>query len=559
MKRMKITVTTVSPIVLTTESNTTIMTETHDAITGSILRGVIAKQYIDARDLGKDAHRDEKFRRLFFSSLRFTDANRACPGGRRSFVLPLSMQKEKPKAGQPEKIEDLMRAANPAKGMKSFRGYAVLTNEGLIRKVTVSKDISMHMSRMNDSERKKGRSADGGIYNYESIDAGQTFIGYVIGEEAELSELRAQIPDSFECRAGRSKFTQYGRCLVKCEEPKDIPGLSANDLEQDGTMILRLDSPFLYDGMDVPQINEAGQCAMTMAKQALGLVVDAMNARTDSNAFRIGKVFAADAEIDNYVGVWGMKRPRELALAAGTVFSLAKDGDWTEQDFDALSDIMYRGTGLRTEEGFGQIRHWPKPTGLWTEPKRSGKEETAAAAIGKVSDNVAAIAKKAFERRIIEQLRIDAAVNAKSAVHDTKTDGLSGLTHFFSRLDGILGNAVSEAGKTTGLRKRYGQKLQDEIPEKGPLAGNLQRLRVNNRTLHDVLVSGRDVPYQDCPPWTLLGADEQKTKAFMDAVGLREKDLDFSDGQFFCEYWHWFFRYARKKAVTKQKEAESDV
>lgn len=562
MQRMKVTVTTMSPIVLTTESNTTVMTETHDTINGSILRGVIAKQYMDMRNLGKDAHLDEGFRRLFFGSLRFSDANLACPGGRRSFVLPLSMQKEKPKAAisgskEPVCIQDMMRVADlnqGKKGMKSFGGFAVMTDDGLIRTVSVLKDVSLHMSRMSDEERKKGRSADGGIYNYESVSPGQKFIGYVIGDEAELSELRAQIGDTFECRIGRSKFTQYGRCCVALGVPKDVPRLSANDLEKDATILLRLDSPLLYSGMVEPQND-----TVLTAEQVLEMIAKVMNARTDSNAFHCGRVFSANAEVENYVGVWGMKRPREHGLAAGTVFSLAKDGAWTEEDFEALTDILYRGVGRRTEEGFGQIRHWPEPKGLWTKASGDGEQKTVPAAVGKVSKEAAEIAKKSFERRIVEQLRIEAAINAKSAVHDTRTNGLSGLTHFFSRLSGILDNAKIETRQTAGLRTRYSHKLRDEIPPNGPLAGNLRMLRVNGRSLHDLLVEGFEVLHADCPVWKLLETNEQKTKAFMESIELKESDVNLTDGQFFYEYWHWFFRYARKKAVTKQKEAEGDA
>lgn len=560
MKRMKITVTTFSPIVLTTESNTTVMTETHDAITGSILRGVVAKQYIAARKLGKDAHRDDRFRSLFFGSLRFADANLACPGGRRSFVIPLSMQKEKPKTGRLEQIEDMIRTDHPTKGMKSFCGYAVLTDEGLIRQVEASTDIALHMSRMSDTERRKGRSADGGIYNYESISAGQKFIGYIVGDETALSELRADLPDSFECRIGRSKYTQYGRCLASFEEPKDIPGLTAADLEKkDGSVILRLDGPFLFEEVAELQLDASGQCVPITATRALEAVADAMNARTGSSTFHIGKVFSANVEIENYIDVWGMKRPREHGLAAGTVFSLTKEGDWTEQDFDALTDLMYRGVGRRTEEGFGQIRHWPEPKGLWARPKTSGTGGPAVLPFKKASAAVAEIAIKAFGRRIAEQLRIDAAVNAKKAVHDTKSNGLSGLTHFFNRLDGLLDDAANETGKTTGLRERYSQMLRDEIPQKGPLNANLHALRVDGRSLHDILVEGYEILYKDCPVWKLLSVNEQKAQSFMEAVDLPKGGIDLADGPYFYEYWHWFFRYARKKAVTKQKEAEIDA
>lgn len=572
MKQLKVTVKTESPIVLTTESNATVMTGTHDAITGSILRGVLAAQYIDACGLGKKAHQNEVFRRLFFGALRFTDANIACDDGERSFVIPFSMQKEKAKEDQTEAVEDLMRVDSPKKGMKSFGGYAVLTDGNLIKTVSAAKDVSLHMSRTSEEERKKGRSEDGGIYNYESIDAGQTFIGWVIGEEADISALRAHIPDEFECRVGRSKFTQYGHCSVKFEELKDVPVLIAANLEK-GSVILRLDSPLLFDGADEPQPNEAGQHVIVTAPKALGLIVRALNARTGSNAFHLGKVFASGAEIENYVGVWGMKRPREQALAAGTVFALGKDGDWTEQDFEALTDVMYRGVGRRTEEGFGQLRYWPIANGKWAKPDTNENKEPDPLPFAKASEETAKIARKAFERRLAEQIRLYAAEDAKNAKYDrtlynSKTEGLSGLTHFFSRLDHLLDagqNARSADGrkqeKAKGLRKSYQQTLNNVVRPKSPMENNLRKvyIAVSGQSLYDMLLKDSELPVSGRRWMEDVGTKEARTQAFMDAVGLTKDMFDLTDGKYFYEYWHSFFRSARKRAVTKQEEAERDV
>ncbi len=572
MKQLKVTVETKSPIVLTTESNATVMTGTHDAITGSILRGVLAAQYIDACGLGKKAHQNEEFRRLFFGALRFTDANIACDDGERSFVIPFSMQKEKAKEGQTEAVEDLMRVNSPQKGMKSFGGYAVLTDDHLIKTVSAAKDVSLHMSRTSEEERKKGRSEDGGIYNYESIDEGQTFIGWIIGEEADISALRAHIPNEFKCRVGRSKFTQYGHCSVNFGELEDVPALIAANIEKE-SVILRLDSPLLFDEADEPQLNEAGQHVIVTAPNALGLIVRALNARTGSSAFHLGKVFAAGAEIENYVGVWGMKRPREQALAAGTVFSLVKDGDWTEQDLDALTGVMYRGVGRRTEEGFGQLRHWPIVAGKWAKPKTNGSKEPDSLRFEKASEETAKIARKAFERRLAEQIRLYAAEDAKNAKYDralynSKEEGLSGLTHFFSRLDHLLDAGQNARGadgrkqeKTVGLRKSYQKTLKDVVRPKGPMESNLRKVSIaaSGRSLYDMLLENSELPVSGRRWMQDVGTKEARTKAFMDVVGLEESMFDLTDGQYFYEYWHTFFRSARKRAVTKQEEAERDV
>ena len=56
-------------------------------------------------------------------------------------------------------------------------------------------------------------------------------------------------------------------------------------------------------------------------------VVDALNAGTDGGfllAEEQRSIYAQAEDIDNFVGVWGMRRPRETALSAGTVFAVRK-------------------------------------------------------------------------------------------------------------------------------------------------------------------------------------------------------------------------------------------
>ena len=556
MKRLKVSVETLSPIVLTAESHSAVMTGTRDAISGSILRGVMAAKYIEGRGLAK-AHEDEEFRRLFFGALRFTDANIASPeDGARSFAIPLSMQKEKAKEGETEAVEDLTRAEDPTKGMKSFRGYAVLTDGNLIKTVSAAKDISLHMSRMGDEERKKGRSEDGGIYNYESISPGQTFVGFLIGEDSDIAALRARLPqDSFACRVGRSKFTQYGQCRVKLGETAEaLDEITADHLEAGGRkLILRLDSPLLFDEM---QIGADGTPLMATATNVLGSVARAMNQRT-GGGFSVQNVFAAETEIENYVGVWGMKRPRERALAAGSVFALVKDTAWTEADFTALNAVAYGGVGRRTEEGFGQLRHWPNPAGKWEKPKASGENVAAPLPMEEVSETTAEIAKSAFVRRLAEQMRVYAAEDAKNALHIQKADGLSGLTHFFSRLSRHL-DAAREDGKPEGIRARLCETLKNEIPSKSSAENNLKNTLVGGRPLYDMLRDAAELPYAGRPWLRDVGTKEEQTIAFLRAVGLAKTDFDLTDGECFYEYWHWFFRQARKRAVTVGKEAEAD-
>ena len=70
MKKAVIYVETLSPVVLSTENNSTVVTETKEFFSGTVLRGVLAARYIQQQKLKKKAHRDKTFRKLFFGGIR---------------------------------------------------------------------------------------------------------------------------------------------------------------------------------------------------------------------------------------------------------------------------------------------------------------------------------------------------------------------------------------------------------------------------------------------------------------------------------------------------------
>lgn len=566
MQQLKVTITTESPIVLTADSNATVMTETSESITGSVLRGVLATHFF--RDFDGKEFKEEEFYRLFFKALRFTNANIAEVGsGEPSFVIPLSMQKEKAKVGKDEAVEDLIRIDTPTKGMKSFRGYAAIKGDNYLQTVSASKDVSLHMSRMSEGERKKGRSDDGGIYNYESIDAGQQFIGFVIGAEEDISTLREHLPiDSFECRIGRSKFTQYGKCRITLDDStKPVKEFSEKELEPDGRkMILRFDSPYIFNSCT---IDSDGKIKMVTAESAIEHISSIMSSATKEN-FRIERVFAAEDEIENYVGVWGMKRPRECALAAGTVFSLVKDSPWTEADFNTLTELAYRGVGRRTEEGFGQIRFWPKVNGKWAKGKDTEKSAVVSVPFDKVSDKVGKIVRKAFENRLVEQIRVYASMDAKEAKYTLKDSDFSGLTHFFSRLEHLLemvylgeNNEDNKSVLPLGVREKYTKVLKSTVRAGSPMENHLRHVvfMINSQKLYDILMetsSTSKLPLLGHDCIENIGSNMDNTMEFMKIAGLKKEDFNLADGKYFYEYWHWFFRSMRKRAVAEKKGAK---
>ena len=544
MKKIRVKIETLSPIVLATRTNTTVMTSSHDFFSGTLVRGILAEHYIEEKKLGDKAHEDEAFVGFFFDQLRFAAAYpvRAADGQRASFV-PASVQRLK----DGEAVRDLLSDA-PEAGYKTLRGFAVIEDGG-IEKVDVAKNISLHMSRSNVKERQNrereisslerlaGRSRDGAIYNYEAVEKGVRFEGEIFGEDAALESFMAVLGDaSWTAQAGRARHAQYGACRMQLELVEFVP--ESVEPDADNRINLRLETPLL-----------AADDLLSSAAAALQQIVDRLNEGT-AGGFSLhaydpkrsaaqgdveNTVFADFVEVDNFVGIWGMKRPRAVALAAGSVFAVEKESAWTESDKERLQRLLYDGVGARTEEGFGQLRLWHlQPLSL---AKRMQQKERRAVKSPEVRRRAKELLLCAAQRKMV--------VYAAEDVQ--KLTGGEGTAHFFARLDSMWVH-----GRTSALREEI-------CSQKGnastPFAKKLREVKLNGRSLEELLMKANiaDMPYNKERRWKKeLGED---LEAFLEDIG----ELGFlssteAQDELFYAYWHDFFRFARKAAAGKGGE-----
>lgn len=547
MKKIRVKIETLSPIVLATRTNTTVMTSSHDFFSGTLVRGMLAERYIEAKNLGDQAQEDEDFLGLFFDKLRFVAAYpvRASDGKRASFV-PASVQRLK----DGEAVRDLLSDA-PEAGYKTLRGFAVVEDGG-IEKVDVAKNISLHMSRSNVKERQNrergssslerlaGRSRDGAIYNYEAVEKGVRFEGEVFGEDAALeSFMDALGTASWTVQAGRARHAQYGACRVQLEPVEFV--LESVEPDADNRINLRLETPLL-----------AADDLLSSAAAALQQIVDRLNEGT-AREFSLhaydpkrsaaqgdveNTVFADFVEVDNFVGIWGMKRPRAVALAAGSVFAVEKESAWTESDKERLQRLLYDGVGARTEEGFGQLRLWHlQPLSL---AKRMQQKERHAVKSPEVRRRAKEILLCAAQRKMV--------VYAAEDVQ--KLTGGEGTAHFFARLDSMW--AHGRTNMQSALREEIRNQKGNEST---PFAKKLKMIKLDGCSLEELLMEASlaDMPYNKKRRWKKeLGED---LEAFLEDVG--EPDFLTSDtakDALFYAYWHNLFRFARKAAAGKGGE-----
>lgn len=516
MHRLEFVIKTLSPCVLTSTSNATIMTGTHSAFSGSIVRGILASRYVATQKLTDEAH-DKTFREIFFGGLKFLPSNPEMLN-KRAFVLPLSLQSGKAGTPDGDKIQDLLGDEKPQRGYKSFRGFGVI-EDGKIFKTQVKTNMSMHMSRSGAKERIAGRSVDGQIYNYEALAAEQVFRGEIIGDEILLRQLRSGLAldgNQMTAYVGRSKFTQYGKCLVTFGDIDQLPAQIFGD-----KIFLRLDTPLI----------PAADCFLNAENVLTSEVASKL-----SRKFLLGKVFAANVKVENFVVPWGMKRPRASALAAGTVFELKLSAPLTDEDKELLRVKMFAGFGLRTEEGFGQVRLWqPSPDLV-----KGSLDKDEPTRPENFSPETLALAKKILTNYLLEQARLDAYEDAEKLRPQLWRGN---MTHFFTRLGGIL----SSVGKVN-VRKNFNARLEIELRGGSLFEEHLKKLEMaHGQKFFDVFTGKADYPRNI--RGLLNDSALEQLKGVIDF-----SDADFSDDEFIAEYLTNYFRSARKIAASSGGE-----
>ena len=523
MRKIPLTIEALSPLVLTAGSQGAILTESGDAISGAIVRGMIAARFIEAQNLGRAAHESEAFHRLFAGALKFSAAYPS-KGGESAMRLPLSLQKDKLSSA----LADLSASDGTAlKGYKPLKGCGIVRGAA-IERVETAKNISLHMSRDKDGERLAGKSTEGGIYSYESLLPGQAFCGEIVGEAADIQELLASIDcedGTFFSRIGKSRSTQYGLCRIALDAPAPLEPLTESLLSS--TLRLRLATPLLSD------VAFSRNAREVLDEEFLAPLKES----AESDDFSLGRIFAAAASASNFVGVWNMRRPTQFGLDAGSIFELKKASPWTSRDAAALAALLAEGAGSRTEEGFGRLALWTvdAPTLFEATQERPARRPVK-------SERARAIVRAVLRRRIAQSVRLAAYKDASAL-----TGRLAGMTHAFARLEAMLGPREDLEGAPARFRAKFAAEVG---AKRTPLARHLEGVKLGAAELRDILRGERP----ELSPYASLDLSAEVPQELAEDAGFSRPALK-DDGEIFYDYWLWFFRHARKRAVQQRKEA----
>jgi len=322
------------------------MVSTKEYISGTTILGALASLYIKKENL-THAHTDEQFRHWFLSGkVKFSNAYIVTYDDKKqhqcNMPIPISIQRNKEDENA---IYDLLfydengvEDNNRTVTTKRINGFGKFAG-GVLYEQDVRKSLNFHHERDN----VKGTTKEGMIFNYESVDAGQTFEGAIIGEEIVLTKIYDYYRKSFEAVFGRSRSVQYGRVRFNfiTAKPEDIPSHyykpenTSNDLEAGEVILTFLSDTIIY--------TEHG--FSTTDKKVLE---NALKDKLGDN-LTIKKACLKAGEIENFVSVWKLRKPSEQCLSMGSCVLVTGAID------EKLKQLQENGLGVRTHEGFGRV------------------------------------------------------------------------------------------------------------------------------------------------------------------------------------------------------------
>lgn len=324
----------------------------HQSIPGSALLGLFAQRYLSQND----NKADEAFYELFCSEkLTFLSANLEIGGAharRRSTPVPHSIRSLK---CDEDKFRNLAVAAPDNERLRRALGWTTLNEVYRGRKAERAEPaMELHYHHAQASDRSFGRALGekaaemglgkdedpGALFTYESLSAGQTFLGEILGPPELLATIHKLIANGERVRLGRSRSAQYGGSARWRWEDK-----AAIETPDCGTptqfLLVTLLSPLLAFnrwGHPMPEFPREELAGMLGVK----LTPDRAFTRTHWQG--------------GYLSHQRLPRLHVPALASGSVFvfkleDVSDPSGLTEK----LASASARSFGLRQEEGFGRI------------------------------------------------------------------------------------------------------------------------------------------------------------------------------------------------------------
>lgn len=504
---------TLAPIVIGRSMTDRNMVYSMGYVTGTSVWGLLAGIYIKkALTSNINAERDELFQSWFLRGhLSFGPAFPKDKGvGEHLLAKPVPLCVQKDKKGE---YFNLLESDDLEEKTKAVGGYYVLEKNKLYFH-SADTAIQFHHQR----EKLAGRSEEGGLYNYEAMNAEQLFIGQIKGSKSNLEEFLEVFGKSLEGGLGASRNTQYGRVKIyfdHCEE--DNP-----EIETQPLLSLVCDSPVIL-------VNEQG-----FPDISAGNLQRVLGARIGE--LEIKQTFARTDEVDTFVSKWQAKKPLELCLVPGTVLQIELKGPDSET-WERLKRVLANGIGERRGEGFGRIAIMsfpdnPKPDQL-----------TIKQATKKPSGPMPKVVRPVFQKAAQDLINTEIfSLTSGGISSDSKSmDSKSMLANLEMLLKGLKESGLQ------GLDTRFKAKLTELTNKNITAKKKLSAAEFNNQELIEYLSETTARQISD-----IILAQNEKIAELLHLVDIDEQKEEFQQ-EIYLKFLMNLCRISRKKISQKER------
>lgn len=352
----------VEPLMATAPGGDPNSETTSDFIPGSMLRGALIARYAAASATGTSGKGpanldagDPEFARLFLDGTTRYLNGYPIEGQGRTIPTPLSWQRPKdqedtacdfavrPITDENENKKQWQPINTPFCQLRIEEDAEENVLEATV--VRPSHTITVHTSR--DRRYGRARSGSGAVYQYESLEAGQSFQAAIICEyDSDAERLRELLGERLQL--GGSRSGGYGG--VQVVKPKILDGTNWHEHEISGCeseprtfSITLLSDVILRDGR--------GQ--YTIGAEVVAETISPILGRVKLRVLP-EHTFIRGTLIGGFNRKWGLPLTQTPALRMGSVivFKIEGDDEPTEEQFAHLES---RGIGERRAEGFGRL------------------------------------------------------------------------------------------------------------------------------------------------------------------------------------------------------------
>lgn len=306
-----------------------------DFIPGSVFLGIAASR-IYSSVAPADAWT------LFHTSrIRFCNAY-PLVNGTRALPMPLSFHSEKvPRKGKECTVLNFVHSETKEVGIQYKQnrgGYVVVSDNGMLC-VSVPSKTSRMRTAINPAT---GSAAKSQLYGYESLDAGQVFVGKIEWDDS-IRDIAAPVIELFESgavvHAGRSKTASYGRIrLSKTDCPK--PALETKAPGGTSFSILAVSDLCLRNPLTgTPELN--------VSPSFLGL--------GDGWALDQTRSFSRPAYLYQYNAHRKEIEIQKTLISKGSVFTFKSEKVLASDEKEKLLSSIRHGIGDAKGQGFGEL------------------------------------------------------------------------------------------------------------------------------------------------------------------------------------------------------------